>query len=96
MKSRFPRVTYRRNAEIYKVLAHPKRLEILNTLYLQDASLEELTGVLGMPKPYVSQHLALLRHTRVVNVERKGKCAHYHLVDKRIVYPCKALKDLWR
>ena len=95
MQSRFPRQTYERNAELYKMLAHPKRLEILNTLYLGDASLEELTDILEAPKPYVCQHLAMLKQARVVKVNKKGKSAHYHLVDKRIVSPCKVLKALW-
>ncbi len=32
MKSSFPKITYERNATIYKLLANPKRLEILNLL----------------------------------------------------------------
>lgn len=89
-----PRTAYRQNAEIYKVLANPKRLEILNLLREQEMSVEELIKTLRIPKANMSQHLALLRHADLVTVRRNGLNAYYNIIDPRIVEPCRILHAL--
>ena len=86
---------YKRNAEIYKLLANPIRLEILDILEENEASLEELSEIIGIRKPNTSQHLAILRYLRVVTVRREGQKAYYKLTDKRITEPSKILQKLW-
>lgn len=94
IKQPLPRTAYRRNAETYKVLANPKRLEILNLLREQEMSVEELVKTLGVAKANVSQHLALLRHAKLVTVRREGLSGYYNIVDPRIVEPCRILHNL--
>lgn len=96
MKSPFPKATYERNAEIYKLLANPKRLEILNLLKLRELSVEKLIKILMLPKANISQHLALLRHARLVAVRRNGLNAYYKITDPKIVEPCRILHELWK
>lgn len=96
MKSPFPKATYERNAETYKILANPKRLEILNLLKARELSVEQLRNILKLPKANLSQHLALLRHARLVTVRRNGLNAHYKIIDPRIVEPCRILHQLWK
>jgi len=93
--SPYKKTVYARNAELYKLLAHPVRLEILNILKLQDASLEQLTMTLGLAKANISQHLAILKMARVVKVRREDGNAVYSIVNPDIVAPCKILKELW-
>lgn len=95
MKSPFPKSTYERNAEIYKLLANPKRLEILNILKRQELAVEELVRALKLPKANVSQHLALLRHARLVTARRNGLNVYYKISDPKIVEPCRILRDFW-
>lgn len=94
MKSPFPKETYERNAVVYKILANPKRLEILNLLKTREIGVEELRNIIGISKANASQHLALLRHARLVRVRREGANAFYRIIDPRIVDPCKILHDL--
>ncbi len=94
IKKPLPLTAYQRNAEIYKLLANPKRLEILNLLREQEMPVEELVKTLSIPKANVSQHLALLRHAKLVTVHRKGLNAFYNIVDPRIVEPCRILYKL--
>ncbi len=94
--SPFPRRVYHRNAGIYKILANPIRLEILNVLKNNgEISVEELLEILDIRKANLSQHLSLLRHTKVVEVRRDGLNMFYSIVDPRIVEPCRILRDLW-
>lgn len=96
MKSPLPKSTYERNSNIYKLLANPKRLEILNLIKQRELSVEQIVKVLRLPKANVSQHLAVLRHTRVVTVRRNGLNVYYKITDPRIVEPCRILHNLWK
>lgn len=95
VQSPFRKTVYARNAELYKLLAHPVRLEILNILKIQEASLEQLTVTLDLAKANISQHLAILKMARVVSVRRENGEAIYSIVNPDIVAPCQILKDLW-
>ncbi len=94
IKRPLPRIAYERNAEIYKILANSKRLEILNLLREQEMSVEQLIKTLGIAKANVSQHLALLRHAKLVTVRRDGLNRFYNIIDPRIVEPCRILHQL--
>ena len=94
IKRPLPRTAYQKNAEIYKILANSKRLEILNLLREQEMPVEELVKILGIPKANVSQHLALLRHAKLVTVRRNGLNGYYNIIDPRIVEPCRILHKL--
>lgn len=94
IKQPLPRTAYRQNAETYKVLANPKRLEILNLLREQELSVEQLVKTLCVPKANVSQHLALLREAKLVTVRRDGLNKYYNIIDPRIVEPCRILYEL--
>lgn len=89
-----PRTAYQKNAEIYKILANSKRLEILNLLREQEMSVEQLINIVGASKANISQHLALLRHAKLVTVRRDGPNGYYTIVDPRIVEPCRILHQL--
>ncbi|HEU0080661.1 MAG TPA: metalloregulator ArsR/SmtB family transcription factor [Candidatus Paceibacterota bacterium] len=94
MKSPLPKEAYQKNAHIYKLLANPKRLEILNMLKKKETAVEELLRSTGLPKANLSQHLALMRHNGLVVPRRHGLNIFYRIVDPRIVEPCKILHDL--
>jgi DNA-binding transcriptional ArsR family regulator len=94
IKRPLPRSAYQKNAEIYKILANSKRLEILNLLREQEMPVEELVKTLGISKANVSQHLALLRHAKLVTVRRHGLNGYYNIIDPRIVEPCRILHKL--
>lgn len=96
MKSPFPKEVYIKNAEVYKILANPKRLEILNLLKTREFSVEQMLDILKLPKANLSQHLALLRHARLVTVRRNKINAYYKIADPRIVEPCRILHNLWK
>ncbi len=93
-KSPLPKEAYEKNALIYKILSNSKRLEILNILKKRETSVEEILKITHLPKANLSQHLALMRHSGLVVPRREGLRIFYHVVDPRIVDPCKILHDL--
>lgn len=94
LKSPLPQEAYSKNADIYKILANSKRLEILNILKLQETGVEDLLKITKLSKANLSQHLALMRHNGLVLTRREGLNIFYRIVDPRIVEPCKILHRL--
>ena len=94
-RSPFPKEVYQRNAEIYKLLANPIRLEILNIIKTREATVDELSDIVGIRRANTSQHLSILRHLKVVKVRRNGKNIYYRIANPLIVEPCRILKEIW-
>ena len=87
MREVLPKIAFIKNAETYKLLANEKRLEILNNIKYEEKCVEDLVKILGVPKANVSQHLALLRHTGIVQTRRDGLNVYYKIVDPEIIKP---------
>ena len=79
---------YELQAEILKTLAHPRRLEIVHELALGPRTVGRLADDLGLAQPNVSQHLALMRASGVVEAERDGREMRYRLADPDIITAC--------
>ncbi len=94
IKSRLPQEAYDKNANIYKILANSKRLEILNLLKLGEMGVEQILKITKLSKANLSQHLALMRHNGLVQTRRDGLNIYYRIIDPRIVAPCEILHDL--
>ena len=94
MKSPYAKEVYKKNAYLYRMLANPIRLEILNCIKNRELSVEQLIAILKLRKANVSQHLTLLRHLKLVTVRRKGLNAFYSIVDPVVVEPCRLLQKI--
>jgi len=64
-------------AQLYRALAHPVRLQILNQLLREEACVCHLTCILRRPQPYVSQQLSKLREAGLVTDRRDGQIIYY-------------------
>ena len=66
-------------ADLFRALAHPARIRILEVLASGERTVQELRGALSLEQPVVSQHLAALRARQLVAARREGTTAHYGL-----------------
>jgi ArsR family transcriptional regulator len=66
---------------LFKALAHPARLRILELLAQDEACVCHLTAVLGQRQPYVSQQLMVLREAGLVTTREDGLLVYYRLRD---------------
>ena len=64
-------------AFLFKTLADPTRLRLLNLLACGETCVCELTDTLRVVQPKVSRHLALLKRAGLVEARRNGKWMHY-------------------
>lgn len=96
MSAVLPKIAFEQNAKLYKILANEKRLEILNNIKHRELSVEELLRITRLPKANLSQHLALLRHNRLVRARKQGLNVFYTIINPAIIEPCVILHHLWK
>jgi len=65
--------------KLFRALADPTRLRLLNLMSEQEICVCYFTEVIGAPQPKISRHLAYLRRAGIVAARREGKWMHYRL-----------------
>jgi len=68
-------------ADLFRALAHPFRLQLLELLREEEACVCHLSAYFDKPQPYVSKHLAELRDAGLVVDRRDGQRVYYRLSD---------------
>ena len=71
-------------AKLFRGLADPSRLSILEALRARPLSVGEIVSATGLGQPNVSNHLRCLTECGLVLGEQKGRYVHYRLSDPRI------------
>lgn len=77
-------VVARELADIFKLIAHPDRIRLIEELGRDEMDVNSLVETLDLPGPRVSQHLSLLKAHRVVEERRDGRRHIYHLTQPDI------------
>ncbi len=71
-------------AELFKALAHPARIRVLEVLAAGERPASDLAAEVGLELSHLSQHLRVLRRTGVVTTRRIGTTVLYALRDERM------------
>lgn len=85
---------YIMQAEICRVLGHPRRIQILDLLGGGERSTAQLLQALGVNKVNLSQHMALLKRAELVETLRSGRAASYRLSFDEIKDACGLIRDV--
>jgi len=80
----FKDAIYEQFARIGKAVSSPKRLELLDLLCQGPRSVEVLAKESGLTLANASQHLQVLRTTRLVEAEKEGLFVIYRLADQTV------------
>ena len=70
---------YEARADVFKALAHPSRLLMVEELMQSERCVCELTELVGSDMSTVSKHLSVLKAAGVVQDERRGSQVWYRL-----------------
>lgn len=65
---------------LFRALADPTRLRLLNLMSQQEICVCFFVQVLRQSQPKISRHLAYLRKAGIVTARREGKWMHYKLI----------------
>jgi DNA-binding transcriptional ArsR family regulator len=76
-------VQFKKPAGIFKALAHPARLLIVDELSKGEKCVCELTAMIGSEMPTVSRHLSVLKNAGIITDDKRGTQVFY-----RLVIPC--------
>lgn len=71
-------------SELFKILGDSSRLRIIHILMHQELCVADLSALLKMQQPAVSQQLKLLRLARLVKFRKDGKNVYYSLDDEHV------------
>jgi ArsR family transcriptional regulator len=71
-------------SEFFKLFSDKTRVGILWALSLSEMCVCDLSMLLKMKQPAISQHLKSLRQMRIVRTRRDGKAVYYTLDDEHI------------
>lgn len=89
------RPLYEVKANLFKGLAHPVRVRVLEVLSAADeVSVAELLADTGLEPSHLSQHLAVLRRHNLVVAERRASQVYYRLAYPQVAEMLKAARSL--
>lgn len=76
---------YEMHGDLCKVLIHPLRLYIMDSLRENEKSVADLLNGLEVSKANISQHLAILKSHGIISSRRDGQNIYYRLEQPKIV-----------
>ena len=85
---------FKLQSKLFKALAHPRRLEIIQLLQGQKLSVSEIYQMLDLPQANVSQHLMVLRDTQILHTKKNGKQIYYQISDPLILKAVETIRSL--
>jgi DNA-binding transcriptional ArsR family regulator len=75
-------------ARRFRVIGEPMRIRLLDHLRDGEATVSELTEVLGASQQNVSKHLAVLADVGIVGRRKDGNRVYYAVVDESVFALC--------
>ena len=78
-------------AERFRALAEPTRIKLLDRLREGEATVLELTALVGTTQQNVSKHLVLLQRAGIVSRRKQGNFAYYRIADETFYALCEAV-----
>lgn len=81
-------------AKLFRGLADPSRLAILETLRSGERTVSEVVEATGLSQPNASGHLACLRDCGLVTSRQEGRFIYYCLSDPRVEDALRAVEGI--
>src|SRR5947207_7785456 len=78
-------------AERFRALSEPTRIKLLDRLREGEATVLELTELIGTTQQNVSKHLGMLQSTGIVARRKEGNFAYYRIVDDMVFSLCETV-----
>jgi len=78
-------------AERFRALSEPTRIKLLDRLREGEATVLELTELIGTTQQNVSKHLGVLQRSGIVARRKQGNHAYYRIVDEGVFSLCESV-----
>ncbi|HEY3862695.1 MAG TPA: metalloregulator ArsR/SmtB family transcription factor [Verrucomicrobiae bacterium] len=83
-------------AGIFKVLAHPTRIHVIETLRTGELSVGAILERVNVEPANLSQHLSLLRQSHLVMTRKNGSQVFYRLRDPLLIEVLDAMRKYFQ
>jgi ArsR family transcriptional regulator len=84
MQALLDQPVYVAKAELFRALGHPTRIRILELLVAGEQQVSTLLAEIGVEPSSLSQHLAVVKRTGLVESSRRGNAVTYRLADPSV------------
>ena len=81
-------------AKLFRGLADPSRLALLEALREGERTVSELVIATGLSQPNTSAHLTCLKGCGLVSSRQEGRFVYYQIADPRMVDVLRAVEDV--
>jgi DNA-binding transcriptional ArsR family regulator len=78
-------------AERFRALSEPTRIKLLDQLREGEASVLELSELIGTTQQNVSKHLGILQRSGIVARRKQGNFSFYRIIDEGVYSLCEAV-----
>ena len=78
-------------AERFRALSEPTRIKLLDRLREGEATVLELTELIGTTQQNVSKHLGVLQRCGIVARRKQGNFAYYRIIDQGVLSLCETV-----
>jgi len=85
---------FKLQADICKIFANDKRLEIINLLKGKEISHQEIMHETGLSKVSMTQHMNVLKSKGVIISRREGQQLYYKIANPKIIQACTLMKEV--
>ena len=75
----------------FRALSEPSRIKLLDRLREGEATVLELSELIGTTQQNVSKHLGVLQRAGIVARRKQGNYAYYRIVDEGVFSLCEAV-----
>jgi DNA-binding transcriptional ArsR family regulator len=75
----------------FRALSEPTRIKLLDRLREGEASVVELTRIVGTTEQNVSKHLGVLQRAGILARRKQGNFAYYRILDEGVFVLCEAV-----
>lgn len=74
----------KKQARLFKMLANPVRLEILQNLCKRKVCVNSLSELVSRRQANISQHLSIMRNMGIIDSQRSGKKQCYYITNNAV------------
>lgn len=79
------RIDYEMNSQIFKALANPIRLQMVDVLLDDECCVTDVVNALGISQSTSSQHLSILKNCGIIYPEKHGTKTCYKVNNELVI-----------
>lgn len=85
---------FKLQADICKIFANEKRLEIINLIKDKEMSNRDIMHETGLSKVSMTQHMNVLKSKGVIESRREGQQLFYSIANPKIIQACTLMREV--